>query len=78
MHIGKRVRAALLAVLAVAARVCGLPGAARRWVARRSTEPCTAPRSGAGRSAALAAAARESIGRWRRACTADALIVGIC
>lgn len=41
MRIGKGMRAALLAVLAVAARVCGLPGAARQWAARRSTEPCT-------------------------------------
>ena len=81
MHIGKRMRAALLAVLAVAARVCGLPGAARRWVARRSTEPCTRSpqwRGPLSPSAAPAATARESIGHWRYACTAGALIVRIC
>jgi len=77
MHIGKRMRAALLAVLAVAAHVCG-PRAARRWVARRSTEPCTRSPQWRGPLSRSRNRGPRSIGHWRYACTAGALVDRIC
>jgi hypothetical protein len=67
MRIGKGMRAALLAVLAVAARVCGLPGAARQWAARRSTEPCTRSPQWRGPLSRSRSRGPRSIGRWRYA-----------
>ena len=72
MRIGKGMRAALLAVLAVAARVCGLPGAARRWVARRSTESCTRSPQWRGPLSRSRSRGPRSIGHWRHVCTVGA------